>query len=34
MHGSYFKYNDLIHTMNVFKTPAKEHQVVHSVAAD
>ena len=27
MHGSYFKYNDLLHTLNVYEIPAKEHQV-------
>ena len=26
MHGSYFKYNDLLHTLNVYGIPAKEHQ--------
>ena len=27
MHGSYFKYNNLLHTLNVYEIPAKEHQV-------
>ena len=34
MHWSYFNYNNLTHTLNEFKIPVKDHQVVHSVAAD
>ena len=33
-HWSYFKYNDLLHTLNVYKIPAKEHQVVDLWVAD
>ena len=33
-HWSYFKYNDLLHMLNVYKIPASEHQVVDSWAAD
>ena len=28
MHWSYFKHNDLFHTLNIFKIPAKEHDLV------
>ena len=28
MHWSYFKYNDLLHMLNVYKISRKEHQVV------
>ena len=28
------KYNDLLHTLNLYQIPAKEHQVVDSWAAD
>ena len=31
---SYFKCNDLLHTLNVYKTAAKKHLVVDSWAAD
>ena len=30
MHLSYVKYNDLLHTFNVYKILAKEYQVVDS----
>lgn len=28
MHWSYFQYNGLLHRMNVYKSPRKEHWVV------
>ena len=28
MHWNYFKYNDLLHTLNVYKISGKEYQVV------
>ena len=28
MHRNYFKYTDLLHTMNVYNIPGKKHQVV------
>ena len=34
MYQTYFKYNNVTHTLNVNEVPAKEHQVVHSRAAD
>ena len=34
MYWNYFKYNDLTHTSNVNKVPAKEHHIFHSWAAD
>ena len=33
-HWSSFKGNDILHTLNVYKIPAKKHQVVDSCAAD
>ena len=33
-HWSYFKYNDLLHMLNVYKIPATEHQVIDSWATD
>ena len=33
-HWTYFKYSDLLHTLNVYKIPRKEHQVVHFWVAD
>ena len=34
MYQTYFKYNDLTHTLNVNKVFAKEDQVVHSWTED
>ena len=34
MHCRYFKYNDLLNTLNVYKNPGKEHQVVDFIVAD
>ena len=33
-HWSYSKCKDILHTLNVYKIPAKEHQVVDHWAAD
>ena len=27
-HRSYFKYNDVLHTLNGYKIPGKEHQII------
>ena len=34
MHWNYFKCNELLHTLNVYKIPRKEHQVVDFWVAD
>ena len=34
MQSKFIKYHDLLHTLNAYQIPAKEHQVVDSWAAD
>ena len=34
MHWRYFKYSDLLHTLNLYKMTVKEHQVVEFWAPD